>query len=148
MPRARILLLSTAGAAGLACAVPAHAGCSIATTAVAFGTYDPQVATALDGVGSVTTVCDSASTNNVSVAINGGGSNNVNARRMTSGASTLGYQLYSNSARSTVWGTGGSALSYTGRNRTVTRTIYGRIPARQNVTAGSYVDTLIVTVTF
>ena len=46
--------------------------------------------------------------------------------------------------------TGGATLSLTPGNptQTSTSTIYGRIPASQDVAAGAYADTIVVTITY
>ena len=74
---------------------------------------------------------------------------------MLNGATPLSYNLYSDPTRLIVWGNGavGAAVTLTGGTvsagqRRFTRTIYGRISALQNVRAGPYGDTLVITVTF
>jgi spore coat protein U-like protein len=75
---------------------------------------------------------------------------------MRNGAETLDYDLYTSVARNIVWGngSGGTAtVTLTGGtvnagNRTLTRTIYGRIPAGQAVAMGTYRDTIVVTIVF
>jgi len=50
-----------------------------------------------------------------------------------------------------VWGDGTSGtvtLSGVGTGITANTTVYGRIPARQNVRVGHYVDNIVVTVNF
>ncbi|BCT93540.1 hypothetical protein LYSHEL_25640 [Lysobacter helvus] len=137
--------------------------CTITTTAVAFGVYDPQATGALDGTGSVRLDCSNYGT--VNVALDDGGATSYPARRMTtpSGPDLLGYQLYTDNARSIVWGDGATAatdtvncfigISSDGCVSTLfslraTRTIYGRIPALQNVGIGNYSDTVRLTITF
>lgn len=69
---------------------------------------------------------------------------------MTSGLGALDCNLYVDPDRLQVWGDG------TGGSLTVPSTfvlganlsIYGRVPAGQNPRAGTYVDTIVVTVTF
>ena len=52
----------------------------------------------------------------------------------------LNYNLYLNSARTTVWGdgTGGTSVLTVTLNANVTRnqTVFSRVPARQDVTSG------------
>ena len=77
-------------------------------------------------------------------------------RRMSSGSDELNYNLYTNVNRNIVWGDGSSgsqSVTLTGGivnagTRRFTRTIYGRIPAGQQASFGSYADTLMVTITF
>ena len=142
-------LASRLGAAltAAACwAAPAEA-CTIGTTAVAFGQYDPRSATPDDGVGSVTLNCSAFRSASVSMST---GSGTYLQRKMTSGTNTLNYNLYTTSTRTIVWGNGtsGSSIVPLARNFTGTITVYGRIPAGQNVRAGTYTDTVTVTVTF
>lgn len=61
----------------------------------------------------------------------------------------LSYNLYIDPTRLLVWGDG-SGLTTTVTNLALSadHTVYGRIPAQQNVTAGSYADLIVVTVTF
>src|SRR3982751_706462 len=88
--------------------------CTISTSAVAFGAYDPVVtnaSTALDGTGSVTVTC----TKNASATVGLGLGSNASGtqRRMSDGAGTpsyANYELYQDSGRTTVWGTSGAAL--------------------------------------
>ncbi len=145
----RRAMLCTA-AAGLAAIAPAvhAANCSIATTSVAFGTYDVFAASPNDsGTGTVTVDCKGSSGE---VTLSTGQSGVYASRKMTSGANALSYNLYTSAARSTIWGdgTGGSSSITAGKNATTTLTVYGRIPAGQDAAAGTYTDSVTATVTF
>lgn len=132
------------------------ASCTISTAAVAFGTYDPVVTnatSALDATGTVTTTC----TNGSSVTIllgqganaDSGSTDAAPARRMISGTDYLNYQLYSDTARTVVWGNDATTdVAETGTGTAVSTTVYGSVPAGQNVPAGSYTDTVVATVSF
>ena len=133
------------------------ANCTIdASGTVAFGAYDPVVANAaadLDNTGTISTVC----TNGSSAAITLGQGANADAgstddlplRRMTDGTNFLGYEIFADSARTTVWGNSAATeVSVTGTGASVDTTVYGRVAQGQNVPAGSYTDTVIATVTF
>jgi len=77
---------------------------------------------------------------------------------MKSGTNTLSYNLYFDAAFTQIRGdgtggsqVGGGTLTLTPSSRTQSvpaSTIYGRIPAGQDVAAGNYSDTIIVTVTY
>jgi spore coat protein U-like protein len=70
---------------------------------------------------------------------------------MQAGAEYLTYELYSDSVRSTVWGSGaGSGLSLTPAPSRAPRTfdVYGRIPSGQDVAVGSYSDSVVATINF
>jgi spore coat protein U-like protein len=66
---------------------------------------------------------------------------------MRSGASVLAYFLYSDSPRSVPWGSTGIGITGTGTT-SAPILVYGQIPGAQNAAAGSYADTVTVTVTF
>lgn len=117
--------------------------CDVAPQAVGFGNYDTLGATALDGVGSILVSCDAETSFTVSID---GGNGTVEDRRMTSGAAQLGYNLYRDSTRLMVWGEGSSGVSSLGT--TMDLPVYGAIPALQNVPAGLYADSVMVTVTY
>ena len=149
--RTERLLLGCAVA--LLAASPAGA-CTISATGVAFGAYDPTSPSNDDGTGNVSLSCPPSVQAPV-VALEAGGSGSIAARRMRSGIYTLNYNLFTDAARLILWGNGsvGSTVTLSGGTvsagqRNFSRTIYGRIPAAQNVGAGTYNDTLVVTVIF
>jgi spore coat protein U-like protein len=144
---------ATAGlAAMLICArVDAAPNCIISTTAVSFGVYDVFSGTATDSTGTITFRC----TGNASVTINlnKGTSTTFTPRVLTSGSSTLNYNLYTDAARSTIWGdtTGGTSRysnANPANNTNIVVTVYGRITSGQDVSAGSYSDTITATINF
>ena len=70
---------------------------------------------------------------------------------MKSGANTLGYQLYLDSGRTTVFGDGtasSSTKSGTGSGSAQSISVYGRVPTLAGVVPGSYTDTVTVTITY
>ena len=154
MRRIDAWLIAFASAAALFPLFPADA-CTVSTTGVTFGAYDPRSAAPDDGTGSIELLCHPRDSS-VSVALSAGGSGSFLTRRMSSGAAQLDYNLYTSSARTIVWGDssiGTLVVALTdggvsaGRRR-YSADIFGRIPARQNVPAGTYVDTIVMTVTF
>ena len=73
------------------------------------------------------------------------------ARRSISGKwcrerTALNYQLYSDSARSTIWGntTGTDTVTGVGTGLAQDHTVFGAVPAAQVVPAGDYADTITV----
>ena len=74
----------------------------------------------------------------------------VNTRRMANGASYVGYNMYSNAGRTTVWGevVDTNTVASTGTGAEQSFTVYGRVPAQTTPAAGSYADTVTVTVTY
>ena len=135
------------------------ANCSIATTAVDFGAYDPVTANASAAIlqtGKVSVSCTTGSA--VKVTLGQGlypdtGATSTDAdpaRRMRDGTTHyLSYTLYSETTRTTEWGnTAGTGVSYTGIGSSEDLTVYGTLPGGQNVPVGSYSDTVVATVTF
>lgn len=149
------LLWALPALAALFAAAPANA-CSVTANAVNFGNYDPQTPAPTDGAGFIFLNC-AASTTAPEIELGTGGSGTFALREMNNGTSDLGYNLYTSAARTFVWGDGSSGtMTVTASGgfvifgrRLFFPTIYGRIPASQTqVTAGTYGDTLFVTVTF
>jgi spore coat protein U-like protein len=122
--------------------------CTIGTVSVAFGAYNPRSATALDGVGTVNLNCPTTVKSAV-ITINSGGSGTYSQRRMASGSFVLGYNLFTTASRTIVWGDGSAGTGTVAVGKGVSSTsVHGRIPAGQNAGAGTYSESLIVTVTF
>lgn len=142
-----------------------NANCTLSTSAVAFGYYDPIGANktaALNSIGTITIACvkDTAPT----IALDLGANASGTTRRMqnaTLPGNYLQYELYlpsgtaPNAACSfpgaTVWGSGGANLLTPGAaTNTSARTynVCGSIPAGLNPTIGSYQDTVLATVNF
>lgn len=128
-----------------------------ATTNIGFGAYDPLATTDHDASGSVTVKCSQGVTNIVVTldqGANAGAGSTAAApiRQMASGTNRLPYQIYSNSARSNVWGgTAATGVTIAGPTAAATPevlTTYGRIAAGTDAAAGGYVDTVGVTATF
>ena len=134
--------------------------CAVSATATAFGNYVPTSVVANDTTGTVTVTCNanvSVLTANYTVALSTGGSASYANRLMSGGGHTLQYQLYKDVARTTVWGDGTASTSTVAGSVLLSltfpvlgnHTVYGRIPASQTgAYAGSYSDTITVTVTY
>ncbi|HEU4438452.1 MAG TPA: spore coat U domain-containing protein [Methylomirabilota bacterium] len=138
--------------ANLGISATVNATCTITTTPVAFGTYDPVVTHAsspLDATGSVVVTCTKGAGTRIDLGT--GGNFSAGARRMAGGSDFLTYELYQDSGRTTVWGSGAGAGNTIGAApskapRTVT--VYGRVPGGQDVSANSYADTVVATINF
>lgn len=110
---------------------------------VDFGNYDPTSLTADDdGQGRLDVTCTQGTA--IDIALDNGGNG---ARLMDDGAGQLlDYELFSDAARSAVWGTVTPPAAPS--NATRNFNVYGRIPAGQNVSAMPFTDTVVVTVTW
>ncbi len=128
---------------------------------VIFTAYDATAATPNDGALNVVVGCDrdgGPGSVNLEVRIGPSGvSGSVGTRRMrqVGGAGELlTYNLYRDAARTAVWGqTSGvdtRVQTVTGipnkGSASVTVTVYGRIPAQQDVAVGTYTDAVSVTI--
>lgn len=127
------------------------AGCTISTTGVSFGAYNVFATSPLDSTGSVTYRCTGNAS--ITVTLGKGGAATYNPRRMLKGSEALNYNLYLDASRTTIWGDGtGGTQTYSNpsvpNNTNITVTIYGRIPASQDVSAGSYSNTITATINF
>jgi spore coat protein U-like protein len=143
--------------------VAAAVACSGATTSVAFGAYNVFTAANDDSTGTVVVTCSKqpgdptgSITVNYEIELGAGGSGNILARTMSSGVNTLNYNLYTNNARTTVWGNGvtGSSVSnsFTLTNATPSRNrshnVFGRIPPLQDASVGTYGDNILVSIQY
>lgn len=128
------------------------ANCTVSTTAIAFGPVNPIAGTNIDGTGSVTVTCTNGTAWAVDADEGGGSGATLADRRMTAGGNLLSYDLYTNAARTTLWGDGTAStvtVAGTGTGAAQAATIYGRVPSGQTTVApGSYADTVSVTVTY
>jgi len=142
---AAFVLATSAASAGV-CAVTS-------VTAVSFGAYDVFAAAPLVFAGSVTYECSDVDPSDRIVIEIDGIADATGWRSMAGPRSPLAYQLYLDAARTVVWGNGaGGSATYgpvvpVGGSPT-TIPIYGRVPARQDVTAGAYDDAVVVTLNF
>ncbi len=128
-----------------------HAACSVNSTPVAFGTYSPLYVAPTDTAGTLRVSCDAA-TLGYTLLLTSGGAGSYSPRRLDGGAYTLAYNLYADALRSVVWGDGsGGTATVSGAFAlpgAIDHTVYGRVPAQQNVGAGAYTDTITVTLDF
>lgn len=143
--------------AGTVYAAPPLPQCTISASPVIFGNYDPLSATPGTGTGTLTFQCQSGvAGGGITYTISlSSGSGTFAQRTLTSGPNVLNYNLYTDPTLTTVWGdgsagTGTVSTTVTKSNATagVTNTVYGNIPALQDVVPGSYSDNITVTVNF
>ena len=78
---------------------------------------------------------------------------------MAAGTARLSYNVFQDAARSAVWGNGlsGTVLASGSMTvgpgvgngtRTVTHTVYGRVPGLQDAVPGNYLDTLVLSLSY
>lgn len=155
MPRASFGMFRAASALAVAWAffsgTHAIAACWATATGVNFGAYDPQGVAPADAAGTVTLECDRREPS-ARISMGTGSAGGFAVRNMTSGSDVLQYNIFTSAARTQIWGDGSAGTGTLDvspfPNQPVSVTAYGRIPPGQNVRAGTYGDTLIVTVEF
>lgn len=137
--------------------------CTLTTTSVAFGAYDPVTANAAadlnNGTTGKLTVTCTKSAAGVTMTL-GNGLHFTTVRNMSDGTDALSYELYQPSSAApaaactfpgtTVWNVANplspAAASFDGTAKDFL--VCGTIPQAQNVGAGSYSDTVVATVNF
>jgi len=152
---AKYLLCISGMALAVLMAVPREAigACSFnSTVGVSFGAYRFFDATPTDSTGSITYTC-LLQFSPITIDLSKGSAPTYVPRQMRKGIDTLNYNLYLDASRVSIWGDGTGGSSRYGPISPplitpVTVTIYGRIPASQNVRIGSYTDTGTVTINF
>jgi spore coat protein U-like protein len=149
--RTRLSVALTLALTGIVmAAAPAQAACSISTTSVGFGVYDVFAYSPLDSTGTVSYTCAAGSA--ITIILDKGGAQSFDPRQMVNGSQRLNYNLYLDAQRATIWGDGtGNTQLYTNASTPsipVVVTIYGRIPALQDVSAGTYTSTVTAIVNF
>lgn len=125
--------------------------CSVAVDPLSFGDYNPISSSPTDASTTVRPFCTNGQAYTLSA--NGGLHGNIAQRAMQDqGGDSLNYNIYTDEARSIIWGdgtTGGSqTIPGTGSGAQQAVTVYGRIPASQTVAQDSYTDTTAVTLTY
>jgi spore coat protein U-like protein len=144
-----IVLTASTGLMPLA----AEAACTVNTTNVNFGAYNVFTAAPDDATGRVRLRCTGTRPPSVTVHLDKGGAPSFTPRQMRKGAETLDYNLYQDSTRTVIWGdgTGGSQTVVQPNpplNTNIDVTVYGRIPAGQDVSSGVYSTTVTATIFF
>ena len=128
------------------------AQCNATAATLGFGSVNP-LSSQVDATTSITVNCTKTSAYTVGLDPGTSAGSTIAQRIMANGADSMLYNLYTNSARTSVWGnSAGSWLSGTGGGLTIPQawTVYGRIaPGQTNLAAGSYQENAItVTVTY
>jgi spore coat protein U domain-containing protein, fimbrial subunit CupE1/2/3/6 len=148
----------------------AHApACTLSTNGLAFGSYAPTSAIAVTANGSISFTCTHTHQGFTAyLTISPGNSGTYTNRTLNFGGQSLNYNIYVNAADTEIFGDGtgggvGGTYYYTlcyagggvvcsgGGGRSGTQYVepmYGLLPAGQDVSAGTYSDTIIATLTY
>ncbi len=128
--------------------------CRFTLTALNFGSYDPLGAHQTTGLDATATVVLSCTRNSQATISMDQGRNPVagtEMRGLVQLDQVLRYQIFRDTSRTEVWSTGANAVSFQADGNNGPRyefTVYGRIPAAQEVAAGMYTDVVTATVDF
>src|SRR5215472_16217515 len=152
------IFASSLGLLAMLAATQADAqSCTVSLTNVAFGTVDVLPGTAVDTTATVTVACSGGgSAVTACVSIGCGSACDATSRQTTGPSSnTARYDLYSDSSRTTLWGSWQTGWDTAGvqvsvpKNGTVNQTVYGRFLASQTTAiAGSYTSTVTASITY
>ena len=125
-------------------------GCRVSATPMVFIVVPPYANTRADATATITVNCTPNIDFNIDID-RGLYSNGIN-RRMhnATGNDYFGYDVYKDPPRSQVWGTGRTQnlAGNSGTTGYALYTVYGRTEQVSRLKAGSYRDTLTITVTF
>lgn len=129
------------------------ANCTITGSTLAFGAYNvlSSTVTQVTGTNALSVACTRGATA-VTIAL-GSGNNAAHAsgttRALSNGSGNyLSYELYTSNTYATVWNAS-NTVSYSPTSLAATSfTVYGEIPAQQNVLFGNYTDSVQATVSF
>jgi spore coat protein U-like protein len=123
--------------------------CLISATNLNFGSVG-LLTSNVDATSTVTPTCTSTTPYNIGLDTGTASGATVTTRKMTSGANTISYSLYSNSGRTTNWGNtvGTDTVSGTGSGLGQNYTVYGRVPSQTTPRPATYSDTIVATVTY
>lgn len=141
---------------GLALTTQAEAACTVSTTSLAFGNYNPTASSPTDTASMFTISCTLlASLVTFTVSMSAGSSGSYAARQMSGGIIPLVYQIYTDAARTQIWGDGAGGTSAPAFVNLIPLTggsasfpFYGRIPANQRVSPATYTDSIIITISY
>lgn len=126
--------------------------CEISAADLTFTAFAPATAGGNeDASSSISVQCTNTTPYTIALDAGTGGGDVTTERLMTGpGADTLSYNLYTDAARSVIFGDGvaGMALAGTGDGSLKSEVVYGRIVKNQFVTPGNYSSTVGVTVTY
>jgi spore coat protein U-like protein len=126
------------------------ASCVInSATALNFGSQAGLTAN-IDQTSTIQVQCSNTTPYNIGLDAGTATGATVTTRKMTNGAATVSYALYSNAGRTTNWGNtvGTDTVSATGNGAAQSYTVYGRVPAQTTPVPNTYADTITTTVTY
>ncbi len=126
-----------------------QANCQVSATDIDFGTTG-VLSSNVDAKGSIRVRCTAGV--NYQIGLNGGlsGATDPTQRRMSNGSHSVIYGIYRDAAHMQPWGDqlGVNTVAATATGTDQVFTTYGRVPPQPTPPAGTYRDTIVVTVTY
>lgn len=121
--------------------------CSVSASTLDFGAVGLLLANT-DGTSNVTVLCASGAA--YQVGLDNGQHASGTTRRMQGPGGLVTYELYRNPTRTQRWGStlNTDTVAGSGNGSSQTLTVYGRVPNQTTPSAGTYNDTITVTVTY
>jgi spore coat protein U-like protein len=129
--------------------VAISSACAVTSaTSMDFGSQGVLAAN-VDQTSTINVTCTNTTPYNIGLdkGLNGG---SVTTRQMKAGSALINYSLFSDAGRTTNWGNtvGTDTVAAAGNGSAQAFTAYGRIPAQATPAAGTYTDTVTVTITY
>jgi spore coat protein U-like protein len=124
------------------------ASCTVVGSTIAFGNYSSAQ---VDQTGTIAVVCTNGTSYSVGLDAGAGTGATTSVRKLTGSlGGTLNYALYRDSGRTSNWGSaiGTDTQAGTGTGLVQNLTVYGRIDSAQTPLAGTYTDTVTITLTY
>jgi spore coat protein U-like protein len=123
--------------------------CAISATALSFGSSGVLSAN-INQSTTLSVTCSNTTPYSVGLDAGSVSGSTVTTRLLGNGAATVQFQLYSDSAHTTVWGNtpGTNTVSGTGTGGAQSLTVYGEVPAQGTPAANTYTSTVTASVTF
>lgn len=123
--------------------------CQISTNPLNFGS-NGVIQTAINQTTTLSVTCTNTTPYNIGLDAGNVTGSTVAARLLGNGAATVGFQMYSDSGRSVVWGNviGTNTVTGTGTGSAQTLTVYGQVPVQSTPAAATYTSTVTMSVTF
>lgn len=124
------------------------ATCTVVGGNMDFGSAIATLSSPIDASASLSTTCSASSPYTIGLG-DGLAATGAMQRNLSFDTHRISYHLYQNVARTTPWGNAvGDRVAGTGSGSAQSHTVYGRIPPQSTPAAGTYTDTVIVTVTY
>lgn len=124
--------------------------CNVWATTLDFGTFGLLNSNITSNSSPISVQCSRGTPYQIGLDAGLNGNGDINARKMVKGANSITYQLYRDSAMTQVWGNtlNTNTVAGTGNGIPVDIPVYAEVPVQTTPPAGTYQDTVVVSVTY